>query len=705
MQRKLVITGSVALTLITSILTIYIIFFQKDNHLKAKSSTATDLISQGHYARARELLITSNTKFDSLTSKQSILTTIQLALCEHALNRPQKALEYLTHIPDEKVPELSSYISFWKARALIKLKMYDDAELNLRHILNSTNNPLILQPALNYLGQIFQATDRPNDAIEIYFAQMERFYSTRPSVLWTLSKIYDSIGQPTKTRECYFKLIEQHKTSKEGLNAAIALQGPLNADETFHVAKTYFEHRKYKNAIKRFKKFIQIYPDDGRVVICHILLARSFSSDGKKDRAIDLLDIAHKKYDSAKALFLKAGILVKKNQDTQAIATYRDFAQRYPKHELADKALWQAAKAAERNGLFNKSKAAYSLLVQHHPDSNYNDDAKWGIGFNFFCLDSLNQALKTFKDLSQSKAEPHIVDQSLYWAGKTAMRLNLDEQASFFYGKAAKGFPRSYYSTKAVRLGYGKTAEINREITQKHILTRSVDIDRSETLYNIGLHTEARREYVQLLRKTSKNSKQLIALRDYFENIGLVDLAVSLSLQLASNEIKKREWTKIYPEYYLEHIISSADEADIDPYLILSVIRQESRFNKKATSRVGARGLMQIMPQTGKTLAGDLGIDDFQNNDLFEPNLSIRFGAYFLGNQMKYFKEGSAPHMSKELSLAAYNAGPHNARNWIQRFPHADVDLFIERIPFKETRLYVKLVLKNYEIYKALSHV
>ena len=111
MQRKLVITGSVTLTLITSILSIYVIFFQKDNHLKAKS-TATDLISQGHYARARELLITSNTKFDSLISKQSILTTIQLALCEHALNRPQKALEYLTHIPDEKVPELISYISF-----------------------------------------------------------------------------------------------------------------------------------------------------------------------------------------------------------------------------------------------------------------------------------------------------------------------------------------------------------------------------------------------------------------------------------------------------------------------------------------------------------------------------------------------------------------------------------------------------------------
>ena len=705
MQNKLPILGFAALILIASVVAINFYFSNKEGHLKHVQSTASELISQGKYARAHALLTKPEIKLDSLTSKQSILKSIQLALCEQALKRPEKAIEYLSKIPSEEIPELNSYLKLWKAKAFINLERYADAELVLQQTIDSTNNPFILQPTLNYLGQIYQETGRPNNAIEIYLTQMKKFSGTRSTTLWTLSKIYDGMGQSSHKRACYIKLLEKHKTTQEGLKAAIAIKGPLNADEAFLVAQTYFEHKKYTDAIRRLEKFVQRYPSNNHVAASHLLLARSFSGNGQNDRAINHLNIAYDQYNSAKALYMTAGILVKKNQDTKAISTYKNFAQHHPKHKLADKALWQAAKAAERKGLFNEGKSAYTLLIQNHPESNYQDDAKWGVGFSYFCLDSLNQALKTFQDLSKSAREPHIIDQSLYWAGKTAMRLNLDEEATSFYSKAALGFPRSYYSTKAVRMGYRYNLELNNSDAVNHNLIKSSHIDRSETLYEIGLHTEARQEYVQILRKESNSIEQLIALRNYFEDLGFVDLAISLSLQLASSEPKEREWKKVYPRYYFEHIVNSAEEADIDPYIVLSVIRQESRFNKKAISRVGARGLMQIMPQTGKTLANNLGINDFDRSNLFEPGLSIRFGAYFLGEQIKYFKKSMAPHMCFELSLAAYNAGPHNAQNWLERFPYTDVDMFIERIPFKETRLYVKLVLKNYEIYKALSHV
>ena len=152
-------------------------------------------------------------------------------------------------------------------------------------------------------------------------------------------------------------------------------------------------------------------------------------------------------------------------------------------------------------------------------------------------------------------------------------------------------------------------------------------------------------------------------------------------------------------------IVAAAAEAKVDPYLVLSVIRQESTFNEGATSRAGALGLMQIMPQTGKTLANNLGIRRFNHSSLYDPDVSIRLGSYFLGDQVRQFTNGATADMGFELGLAAYNAGPHNARQWLERFPHDDADAFIERIPFKETRLYVKLVLKNYAIYKALSDV
>lgn len=703
MRLKLSLLGFGTLTLIALAMAIY--FLNKEVHLKNTPNTAADLISQGNYALAHDLLIQSETNPDSLTSKQSAIKHIQLALCEQALDRPKKAIEYLSKIPSDKIPEVNSYLKLWEAKALIDLERYVDAELILQQAIDSTNNPFILKPTLTYLGQIYQKTERLNEAIEIYLIQIKKYTGDHSTTLWTLSKIYDAMGQSSRKRICYIELIEQHKTTQEGLKAAIAIKGPLSVDEKLLVAQTYFEHQKYPDAIRRLKKIVERNPDEKFVVDCHILLARSFSGNGQNDQAIKHLKIAYKQYESPKALYMIAGISVKQNQDNKAISAYITFAQRYPKHELADKALWQAAKAAERNGLFSEGKSAYTLLIQNHPGSNYYDDAKWGVGFNYFCLDSLSLALNTFTDLSKSSTEPHIIDQSLYWAGKTAIRLNLNEEAESFYSKAALGFPRSYYSAKAVKMGFGHTAQLNYSMVADHKLIRSDHIDRSETLYHIGLHTEARQEYSKILRNKSKDIEQLLALRNYFEDLGFVDLAVNLSLQLASSNRKEREWTKVYPTYYFEQIKNSAEKVKIDPYLILSVIRQESRFNKKATSRVGARGLMQIMPKTGKTLASNLRINNYQRNNLFDPELSIRFGAYFLSNQIEYFKQSMAPHMCFELSLAAYNAGPHNAQNWLKRFPYTDVDLFIERIPFKETRLYVKLVLKNYEIYKALSNV
>ena len=93
----------------------------------------------------------------------------------------------------------------------------------------------------------------------------------------------------------------------------------------------------------------------------------------------------------------------------------------------------------------------------------------------------------------------------------------------------------------------------------------------------------------------------------------------------------------------------------------------------------------------------------FDRRQLFNPLQSIRMGSYFLGDQVRDFMEGPTRSVGFELGLAAYNAGPHVARQWVDRFPLEDPDTFIERIPYRETRFYVKKVLKNYTIYKSLA--
>ena len=136
---------------------------------------------------------------------------------------------------------------------------------------------------------------------------------------------------------------------------------------------------------------------------------------------------------------------------------------------------------------------------------------------------------------------------------------------------------------------------------------------------------------------------------------------------------------------------------------MLAVIRQESYFDDNAVSRAGAVGLMQIMPKTGRTLARSAGVGRFEKRMLYDPEVSIRMGSQYLGEQMRTFASGRTREVGFELGLAAYNAGPSAAHKWVRRFPLDDPDAFVERIPYKETRLYVKKVLKSYNIYKALS--
>ena len=204
-------------------------------------------------------------------------------------------------------------------------------------------------------------------------------------------------------------------------------------------------------------------------------------------------------------------------------------------------------------------------------------------------------------------------------------------------------------------------------------------------------------------RANRGNRAALKVIRDRYEALGFLNRALRLSMRIFVDGQEPDELSRIYPDYYWDQIVTAAAEAEVDPFLVLSVIRQESTFNEDAVSRAGALGLMQIMPQTGSKMANKLGMHRFERRSLFDPDVSIRLGSYFLGDQVRQFTEGPTADLGYELGLAAYNAGPVNAQKWLKRFPYEDIDAFVERIPFKETRLYVKLVLKNYAIYKALS--
>lgn len=147
-----------------------------------------------------------------------------------------------------------------------------------------------------------------------------------------------------------------------------------------------------------------------------------------------------------------------------------------------------------------------------------------------------------------------------------------------------------------------------------------------------------------------------------------------------------------YPLTYQPIIFQQAREHGLDPYLVAAVIRAESRFRPRAISPQGARGLMQIMPETGKWVADQMNLP-FQPDQLYDPEYNIRIGSWYLSNLVKEF--GGDP----VLALAAYNGGRTNVQKWLRERQWTGEHHTLDQIPFQETRYYVAAVLRDYQRY------
>ena len=156
---------------------------------------------------------------------------------------------------------------------------------------------------------------------------------------------------------------------------------------------------------------------------------------------------------------------------------------------------------------------------------------------------------------------------------------------------------------------------------------------------------------------------------------------------------KNRGWPRCIPyvKLFTDNIKIHSKNYNLDANLLLALIREESLFDPHAVSRVGAKGLMQLMDYTGEKIKRDLNLDS--NSNFFDPELNIQIGTYYLASLIKEFDNNIF------LALAAYNGGPKNVKKWLIRFDNLEDDEFVESIPFKETHGYVKRVLRSYFYY------
>ncbi len=218
---------------------------------------------------------------------------------------------------------------------------------------------------------------------------------------------------------------------------------------------------------------------------------------------------------------------------------------------------------------------------------------------------------------------------------------------------------------------------------------------RTIELHEAGLSDRADDEFREMLEDVSGDAWLLYRFAEETSSLGLpwISTLAAQRLALRYADPPPALLRLVYPREYWDLVQADAEANGFDPYLLLSMMRQESLYFPRAVSSAEALGLTQVIPTTADGIALAIEEEDFTYIDLFRPNVSIRFGSYYVGTQLDVFGG------NVRVAVAAYNGGPANADTWLTA-AGGDNDIFVETITFSETRSYVELVLENYALYR-----
>jgi soluble lytic murein transglycosylase len=275
-----------------------------------------------------------------------------------------------------------------------------------------------------------------------------------------------------------------------------------------------------------------------------------------------------------------------------------------------------------------------------------------------------------------------------YWRARALRALGAGEAADGLL-RGLAGQPNFYSLLASDELGIAVTPEWNgfRPLVADLDRVRALDgIQRALALYQIGLDNEALREWLWAIR--GLDDRDLLAAAEVARIAKEPDRAINT----ANKTLQLHDYAQRYPTPHREALSTAARLWSLDEAMMYAIIRQESRFMADARSRVGAMGLMQLMPATARWVARQIPVKPFQTDMLLQPELNVNMGTY-------YFKRVLADLGDPILATAAYNAGPGRARRWRDAKP-LEGAIYAETIPFNETRDYVKQVFTNAWFYR-----
>jgi soluble lytic murein transglycosylase len=576
------------------------------------------------------------------------------------------------------------------ARAALLLAAYaaardgDEAgnEVLLRQFLQAHPNAAETPAALYLLGQSLEARGQPAQAARVYrelslLAPASGYADGAADRLQALA----STGLAAVTFSAEERVLRAERllrggvpdrASEEADAIVTQVSDPgLTARALQVVAGAAQRLRHYELAARTLELAVPRVPADRRPAL-QLELGRLYHRAGKRDRALAALaaiDPSHR-VEAAEAAYQRGWILEQAGRLTEAAAQYERTIELHAGREAAGAALWRLGWIAYLRG--DRARAA----------------KRWS------------------RVLEIPGGRTHQL-AAAYWSGRAHAEIGARGEAERLFQRVLTEAPRSYYGILATarargRPGAEKDPSLHLPADPTAGFADDPSFVRIATLQRIGLVEDAAAEMEELVLSSVSDRMKLYALSAAYQKEEQHHLALRILrrhfAELAASghpAVPRAFWEIAYPLPWEQELRAAAARHGLDPLFVAAVVREESNFYPRALSRAGARGLMQLMPATAAPMAAQRGLSFNGGGLLDDPAPNLEIGSAFMAGLLKEFGD-------PRLALAAYNAGPKRLREWWGERRSSDVEVFVEQIPFDETRFYVKRVMASWEEYRRL---
>ena len=616
---------------------------------------------------------------------------------------------------------LGDYADFLAAQADMEAGKLSDAEALLTGFAAKYPESIFVDRLPVMIANLSLQQNDPQTALRVLHQHAADPISTHADFQLALARANQMTGNVDEAARLYRHIFLSFPLSNEGAQAktqlaVVGAAAPLTMGERRAHADALYTGGRYAEAGEEYRALANDSAQADASARNALLVAAAECDLKTKRLSKQEVDALPDTQDESGARRMYLAVELARNKDDgsaqQSLVTQME--QRFPDSPWLAEALYTSGNMYLLRKDYPQAIVYYSELAKRFPEHRYAPSSHWKAAWLNYRLGNYSEAAVLFDKQIALYHGGKEIPAALYWRG----RLYADQEhqpamAAAYYQTVSRAFEHYYYAQMArdrlAEIGQVTPADVAMlsSIHREEIppLTDDVPEDdehviKARLLANAGLN-----EYIPAEIQAADGSDQWGAFAEAeiyasdgetFRAMRVLKRALPFYTSAPIDTIPMGYWKILFPQQYWSSIEQEAAKNGLDPYMVASLIRQESEFNPGAISPANAFGLMQLLPSVGRSMAKEEGIHHLNEVELLNPETNIRLGSRYLKQTLDKFG-GQAPY-----AFAAYNAGDSRVTDWQSIGKYHGMDEFVESIPFTETREYVQAIVRNESIYREL---